>query len=213
MNKYSVTKMTMNQGGNIKAYADVVVNECAVVKGVKVVSSEKGLFVSMPSYCNDKGEFRDQIFPVTAEDREALNKSVLDSYEERKVDLVQAENKTSDISARIFLNNRGDSNILATANVTIGDGLAVNGIRIMQPNNSNKEPFISYPAYQKKDGSYAQLFHPITAKMREDINSTVMQEFDKSLENAQEALKDVAQEKENSKNKTKTAKKDVGLDI
>lgn len=48
--------------GNLKGIADVTFNDSFVVKGVKIMDSEKGVFVSMPNYRafkDGQDEFRD----------------------------------------------------------------------------------------------------------------------------------------------------------
>jgi stage V sporulation protein G len=69
-----------NKTKNIKANADVTLNKCFVVKGLKVCDSKKGLFVNMPSMKDGDGGFRDAAFPITKEFREQLNNAVLDKH-------------------------------------------------------------------------------------------------------------------------------------
>lgn len=55
--------------------------DCFVVKDVKVMDSEKGAFVSMPSYQTKTGDYSQYAFPITKEFREKLDKSVLSAYQ------------------------------------------------------------------------------------------------------------------------------------
>ena len=52
-----------------------------VVKGVRVLDSEKGPFVSLPQYKDREGKYQDVVFPTTKEGREQLNHAVLQEYE------------------------------------------------------------------------------------------------------------------------------------
>lgn len=74
------------ENGNTLAYADITLNEDFVVKGLRVVKGENGNFVAMPQgkkYQKDgKDVYPDSAFPVTKELREAINKAVLDKYDE-----------------------------------------------------------------------------------------------------------------------------------
>lgn len=74
----SISKI--ENGGNVKAIANVVVNGELAVRGVKVVEGEKGAFVAMPSKKMGR-DYADVAFPITAEARTALNNAVLKSYE------------------------------------------------------------------------------------------------------------------------------------
>lgn len=89
-----------NKSKNVKATADVTLNKCFVVKGLKVCDSKKGLFVSMPSMKDGDGGFRDAVFPITKEFREQLNAAVIDKYT-KVVERVaeKSEKKTSIIGA------------------------------------------------------------------------------------------------------------------
>lgn len=51
------------------------------MKNVRVVEGEKGLFVSLPSRRNVKGEWTEQCFPMTKELREKLSAVVLAEYD------------------------------------------------------------------------------------------------------------------------------------
>ena len=52
-----------------------------LMKNVRVVEGEKGLFVSLPSRRNVKGEWTEQCFPMTKELREKLSAVVLAEYD------------------------------------------------------------------------------------------------------------------------------------
>ena len=58
-----------------------VLDDCFLVKNVRVVEGEKGLFVSLPSRRNVKGEWVEHCFPMTKELRAKLSAAVLEAYE------------------------------------------------------------------------------------------------------------------------------------
>lgn len=68
--------------GNLIAYASMNINGGFAVEGIKVMSGEKGLFVSMPSYQDKQGKYRDVCFPVTKEFRQQMNQAVLEQYQQ-----------------------------------------------------------------------------------------------------------------------------------
>ncbi len=66
--------------GSVVAFASVTIDDIFAVNNIRVVNSEKGLFVAMPQVKDAKGEYRDICFPVTAEMRKLLNDAVLGAY-------------------------------------------------------------------------------------------------------------------------------------
>lgn len=62
------------------AFAGVTINDAFAVHGLKVINSEKGMFVTMPGAKDKEGNYRDVAFPVTAEVRKQVGAVVLDAY-------------------------------------------------------------------------------------------------------------------------------------
>ncbi len=80
-----IDRLNDYEGSNIKAFASANIGGAYAIHGIKVVDSEKGLFVSMPSAkYTSNGETRhiDTFHPITAEAREDLNNAVLKAYEQ-----------------------------------------------------------------------------------------------------------------------------------
>lgn len=78
--------------GNIKAYANIVLDEVFKITNIAIIESqEKGqLFVSMPRYRsklvdeNNRPVYRGICYPVTKEFREELYSAILAEYEKGK---------------------------------------------------------------------------------------------------------------------------------
>ena len=69
--------------GRVKAIANIVLNDQIQVRGLRVMDGENGLFVGYPVDPFYKGEgFRNIVFPITAELRQHIEKSVLEKYDE-----------------------------------------------------------------------------------------------------------------------------------
>ena len=66
--------------GVIKAYASVSLDNEFVVKGIKIVEGEGGLFVSMPSRKAKDGSYQDIFHPMSREAREKIVNAVLEAY-------------------------------------------------------------------------------------------------------------------------------------
>ncbi|HYF81264.1 MAG TPA: septation protein SpoVG family protein [Symbiobacteriaceae bacterium] len=69
--------------GPTKAIGSVMIGNVFVVHGVRVVDSEKGLFVAMPQR-KDGDRYRDVAHPVTSEMRAIVGSAVLEEYQRNK---------------------------------------------------------------------------------------------------------------------------------
>ena len=72
--------VTLRPEGACRATASVNINGCFAVRGVKVMESSRGLFVSMPSYKAGNGEYKDICFPCTKEARMEFDNAVISAY-------------------------------------------------------------------------------------------------------------------------------------
>lgn len=82
--------------GSVMAFASVTINDMFAVNNIRVVNSEKGLFVAMPQVKDNKGEFRDICFPVTAGLRKQMNEAILDAYAAEKEKAPPAKESTAE---------------------------------------------------------------------------------------------------------------------
>lgn len=70
----------LGDAGPTKAIGSVTIGDVFVVHGVRVVESEKGLFVAMPQR-KDGDRYRDVAHPVTSEMRAVVGSAVLEEYQ------------------------------------------------------------------------------------------------------------------------------------
>ena len=77
-----VTKMTPIRipANGTRAFADVLIGEHYVVKGIRVMEGPKGLFIAMPGRQVREGSYIDIFRPVTKEGRELLHGMVMAAY-------------------------------------------------------------------------------------------------------------------------------------
>lgn len=74
------------EGSKVKAFASANIGGAFAIHGIRVMDSDKGLYVSMPSrsYQKDgKTEYTDVFHPVTSEARTELNNAVMEAYEQK----------------------------------------------------------------------------------------------------------------------------------
>ena len=78
----------------LKAYATVIFDNCFVVRDLKIINGNTGLFVAMPSKKRKDGTFRDIAHPLNSELRSAIEKKILEVYETelKKMSSAAAEN-------------------------------------------------------------------------------------------------------------------------
>ena len=74
-------KVTLVDDPALKAIATLTFDACFVVKGIKVVLGERGLFVAMPSRRLPDGTYQDVAHPINTEFRSELQLAILDAYE------------------------------------------------------------------------------------------------------------------------------------
>ena len=64
----------------LKAYITIVLDDCFVVRDLKVISGTTGLFVAMPSKRRKDGVFKDIAHPLNQSTRAAMEKRILEAY-------------------------------------------------------------------------------------------------------------------------------------
>jgi stage V sporulation protein G len=65
----------------LRAYVTITIDNCFVVRDLKVIKGNNGLFVAMPSKKRKDGTFRDTAHPLNNETREMIESKVLAEYE------------------------------------------------------------------------------------------------------------------------------------
>jgi stage V sporulation protein G len=64
----------------LKAFATIVFDNCFVIRDLKVIKGNKGLFVAMPSKRCKDGTFKDMAHPLNSETRTDIEDKVLNEY-------------------------------------------------------------------------------------------------------------------------------------
>ena len=70
----------VNSGSRMKAVASVTFDNEFVVHEIKVIESQKGLFIAMPSKKRLNGEHKDIAHPINPETREKIEKAIFEAY-------------------------------------------------------------------------------------------------------------------------------------
>ncbi|MEG1141285.1 MAG: septation regulator SpoVG [Clostridia bacterium] len=66
----------------MKAIASITIDDVFVIHDIKIIESDKGLFIAMPSRKTPNGEFKDIAHPINTETREMIQEQVIKKYNE-----------------------------------------------------------------------------------------------------------------------------------
>lgn len=64
----------------LRAYVTITLENCFVIRDLKIIQGTGGLFVAMPSKKRKDGQFRDIAHPLNQETREHIEKMVFEAY-------------------------------------------------------------------------------------------------------------------------------------
>ena len=80
--KLDVSVRAIEPKGNLLGFANVKFNDCFVVEDFKILQTDKGLYVGMPSKPDksSKTGYRDTAKPITGEFRKQLHGAILTAY-------------------------------------------------------------------------------------------------------------------------------------
>jgi stage V sporulation protein G len=79
--KITEVKIYPANEGKLKAYATMVIDDCFIIRDMKVIQGETGLFVSMPSRRKKDGTFKDVAHPLNQETRKQIEQRVIEEFE------------------------------------------------------------------------------------------------------------------------------------
>ena len=65
----------------LKAYATITIDNSFLIRDLRIISGNTGLFVAMPSRKMKDGTFKDIAHPLNSETRQLIEKRVLAEYE------------------------------------------------------------------------------------------------------------------------------------
>lgn len=65
----------------LKAYVSITLEDCFVIRDLKIIQGPNGLFVAMPSKKRKDGQFRDIAHPLNQETRKEIEDKIFESFE------------------------------------------------------------------------------------------------------------------------------------
>lgn len=202
--KYSIKVSEVRNGSeNIRGIASVTLGDSFKLNNITIMNDprEQGkVFVSMPSYKDSQGEFKDIFNPTTKEFHDELYGNILNAFKELTenqaknaytVEYNKNDTKMPDFTVRATPYTREGSTIRGMASINF-NGVTVHNVTIHQ---GKENLFVSMPSYKTNQMEnnkpvYKDICHPVTAKFRDKLNGAILQAYDKALEAAKEAGKE-----------------------
>ena len=75
-------KVFIRENNQLKAFVNIVIDDAFIIRNIKVIEGEKGLFVAMPSRRVSNGEYRDIAHPINTETRKLVENTIIEKYKE-----------------------------------------------------------------------------------------------------------------------------------
>lgn len=177
----------------LKGVATVYLGDAFQIRNVKIIEGEKGLFIAMPNYKTKDEEYKDIIFPVTAEVRKKLDEAILKEYE-NPTSKENYKKEPEDLKFEVkAVALEGDSSVKGLASLKIEDSIVVNNIRLIE---GQKGVFVAMPDYKTKDEKYNNLFSIIDDRTKDKINNEILEKYQISRDKLNEKEKAQGEEQE-----------------
>lgn len=81
MNITDVRVHKVSTDNRMKAIASITFDDAFVVRDIRVIEGQNGLFVAMPSRKDSQGKFRDVAHPINQAMRDLIEEAILREYE------------------------------------------------------------------------------------------------------------------------------------
>ena len=66
----------------LKAYVSITIEDSFVIRDLKIIRGNNGLFVAMPSKRRKDGQFKDIAHPLNQKTRDQIEKAIFEAYEQ-----------------------------------------------------------------------------------------------------------------------------------
>lgn len=73
-------RISLRDDDKLKAFVTITIDNCFVIRGLKIIRGNKGLFVAMPSRRKPDGGYQDLCHPINMKTRTWLEEQILASY-------------------------------------------------------------------------------------------------------------------------------------
>lgn len=81
--KITSVDVFLKENSRMKGLASVKLDDCFVVKDIRIIEGDEGLFIAMPSKKKADGEYKDIAHPITQECRQMFQDAIIKAYDEK----------------------------------------------------------------------------------------------------------------------------------
>lgn len=71
---------TEREGSRMKGYATVTIDDCFVVRNIRIIEGDEKMFIAMPSRKVTEDRYEDIAHPINAETRKLFEDKILEEY-------------------------------------------------------------------------------------------------------------------------------------
>ena len=75
-------RISLREDAKLKAFASITLDNCFVVRGLKIIEGKTGTFIAMPSRKRKDGEYQDIAHPINNDARAIMERVILKAYRE-----------------------------------------------------------------------------------------------------------------------------------
>lgn len=75
-------RISLRDDAKLKAFASITLDDCFVIRGLKIIKGQTGTFVAMPSRKRKDGDYQDIAHPINNSTRQWMEDIVLEKYHE-----------------------------------------------------------------------------------------------------------------------------------
>jgi stage V sporulation protein G len=78
--KITEVRVSLRDDEKLKAFVSITLDNCFVIRGLKIIKGNRGMFVAMPSRKRPDGTFQDLAHPINNETRSWMEGEILNAY-------------------------------------------------------------------------------------------------------------------------------------
>ena len=77
-------RISLRDDNKLKAFASITLDNCFVIRGLKIIEGAKGVFVAMPSRKRPDGTYQDVAHPINNSTRDWMEEQIIKAYKLEK---------------------------------------------------------------------------------------------------------------------------------
>jgi len=78
--KITEVRISIRDDEKLKAFVSITLDNCFVIRGLKIIKGNRGMFVAMPCRKRPDGTFQDLAHPINNETRHWIEEEILSRY-------------------------------------------------------------------------------------------------------------------------------------